>query len=257
MDIVIIGKVLQRLLLSPGGFILVGFFLTVYLYAKRQKGRTAAALLTFFFYLFSLSPVAFCLIRPLESFCPPEPQVSGTPCDAVILLGGGAVRRADLAFGGSLGGAGAKRLLAAAGLAEKEKLPLLISGGSWQQDGVSEAELSFKMLRALGAGGYGLLVENKARTTQENARFSAAICGEKGYKKCYLVTSAYHMPRALLLFQKAFGPHGIVLVPFPCDYQTEEPPRFDAFSFLPDLSSLAVSTTAVKEYLGYLAALIS
>ncbi len=257
MDIVIIGKVLQRLLLPPGGFILFGLILTLYLFIYKQKGRTLAALTTFFLYILSISPVAFCLIRPLESFCPPEPKVSGAPCEAVILLGGGAVKRADLSCGGSLGGAGAERLLTAAGLAEKEKLPLLISGGSWQQDGAAEAELSFKMLRALGVGGYGLILENKARTTNENARFSAAICGEKGYKKCYLVSSAYHMPRALLLFQKAFGPHGIVLVPFPCDYQTEEPPRFDAFSFLPDLNSLAVSTVAVKEYLGYLFALVS
>ena len=76
--------------------------------------------------------------------------------------------------------AGAARLLTAARLAKQHSLPVLISGGQVFSDGVSEALVAERILLQLGLPQEQIIVETQARTTKENAAYTAAICHERG-----------------------------------------------------------------------------
>ena len=87
----------------------------------------------------------------------------------------------------------------------------------------------------------------KSRTTAENARYSAPIIQERGWRRPALVTSALHLFRSDHLFRQ----QGIVAVPVGCEYRTDEFPR-DLFAILPSETALLRHQEAAHEYLGCL-----
>ncbi len=92
---------------------------------------------------------------------------------------------------------------------------LLISGGSGSllQEEV-EAELLGKYLISIGVNKDDILLESKSRNTYENALFSKELIQDNlSFKKILLVTSAIHMKRSLLCFNK----QGIAVIPFSVD----------------------------------------
>ena len=84
----------------------------------------------------------------------------------------------------------------------------------------------------------------KARNTEEEAQMIAAA----GFRRIRLVTSAWHMPRAKMLFERA----GLEVVPAPTDYEmhycTESPIK--CLDFLPNADALWRNGVAVKEWVG-------
>ena len=61
-----------------------------------------------------------------------------------------------------------------------------------------------------------ITLEDKSRNTDENARFTAAIVHPKPSQRWIIVTSAFHMPRAMGVFEKA-GFHPIA---YPVAFRT-------------------------------------
>ena len=59
-----------------------------------------------------------------------------------------------------------------------------------------------------------------------------------------LITSCWHMPRALREFKRKF----LSIVPAPCGKAEEIPVGFTAW--LPDAGSISKSTTMIQEYVG-------
>ena len=64
-----------------------------------------------------------------------------------------------------------------------------------------------------------LLIERKARNTWENAVYTKALVGPKPGERWLLVTSGWHMPRAIGAFRKV----GFEVEPWPVDYRTAGP----------------------------------
>jgi uncharacterized SAM-binding protein YcdF (DUF218 family) len=60
-----------------------------------------------------------------------------------------------------------------------------------------------------------LIIENRSRSTAENARYTAEILRQKGIRKIILVTDAVHMRRA----QKTFEKWGLTVIPAPCGFR--------------------------------------
>ena len=83
-----------------------------------------------------------------------------------------------------------------------------------------------------------LILEAKSRDTYENAAFLKAELTRKGElgpgKRWLLITSAYHMPRAIGAFRKA----GFDVEAWPVDYRTRGQRRLDA-AFRQGLGGLA------------------
>ena len=96
--------------------------------------------------------------------------------------------------------------------------------------------------KALGVKEENLLINPLPKDTKEEALFTKTIVGEKPF---VLVTSATHMPRAMMLFKSL----GLNPIPAPTDFYTKE---FKGYWQLPNMNSFYVSKVAMHEYIGIL-----
>jgi len=111
------------------------------------------------------------------------------------------------------------------------------------------------LMEMLGVPRDDILVQNDSLNTQQDAEYSCAIIKEKGYMKVILVTSAFHMPRSVALFEA----QGCPVIPAPVDYSVTEDswnalfhPSTEEFfiDLLPSYTHLSAVTKSMKEYLG-------
>ena len=197
------------------------------------------------------------LTRSLEwQYLPPDtyPQT-----EVIVVLGGSTDSAQYPRQIVEIGGAG-DRLLYAAHLYHQGVAPhLLLTGGyiPWKNERNAPADDMAEILGMLGVPESALWYETDSRNTYENARFSREILAEKGIERIILVTSAMHMPRAAALFEK----QGFEVIPAPADYNITQTgwarlwePNLTTqlFNFLPSVSHLSETTSALKEYIGIL-----
>ena len=122
---------------------------------------------------------------------------------AVIVLGAGLLAgQVPPLLAGRL-----QQALAAAQQQELEggqgRIPIVPSGGQGADESRSEGEAMAEWLLEHGASERDILVEDRARTTEENLRYSAGLLQQAGIDPPYLiVTSNYHAPRAAMLARK-------------------------------------------------------
>jgi len=127
---------------------------------------------------------------------------------------------------------------------------ILITGGNGQliHGGYSEGEWTKLQLKQLQVPDSAVLIEGKSRNTYENAKFSKELLQNRGLKPKYLlVTSAFHMRRALMIFRN----QGMDVDPYPCNFFLGG----DAFSFqqlIPDFVIVTYWPTYFKEIVGYM-----
>ena len=168
-----------------------------------------------------LSPLGNVLILPLEQRFPPWDPSHGAP-DGVVMLGGAISPSISLERGTIAFTEGAARFVATVELARRyPNARIIISGGtsSLFYDEEPEAGVAVKEFEALGIPHDRLSAEEQSRNTVENAVFSRLIANPQPGERWLLVTSAYHMPRAVGTFRAA----GFPIQPYPVDYQTRGP----------------------------------
>ena len=232
-------------LLPPGIFIVALFALAWYAWKRRGERRIAALLfaLTFVFYLLCTSVVAERTLGWLEQAYLPPAEPAG---DVIIMLGGGAMPDSpDVDGVGALCSSPANRLLTAVRLQRKLGVPILLSGGQVYEDTGAEAKIARRMLIDLGVPEEQILVETRSVNTTQNARYSAEILRAQGLTQPILVTSAFHMKRAVLNFKK----QGIDVVPYPADYQVTHHPVFHYTKLRPQTEALLNNVTVLQETL--------
>lgn len=242
----IVGKILAALLFPPGIFILLALASGILAWRGMKKTAVAlAAFLSLFAYFSSTCACSNFLIRCLEDRYPPLSAAAGA--SLVVVLGGG-YNEASPEYGsqGSLMPVAEKRAVYGLELARAYDLPLLYSGGKGfdaTTDG-AESEAARRLWLALGFDAKRLAIETASLDTKGNAAGVAAMV--KG-RRVLLVTSAMHMPRSILAFQKA----GLSAIPAPTDYRAKRsPPAWT--DFLPDSSRLEATRFALHEYVGLL-----
>jgi uncharacterized SAM-binding protein YcdF (DUF218 family) len=123
-----------------------------------------------------------------------------------------------MAHGGPVVRASADRLITAAALARRyPNARIVFTGGSGNllSNDAREADYAAELFESLGISRERLTLERRARNTQENAEFAKALAAPKGGERWLLLTSAYHMPRAVGLFRKA----GFAVEPYPVDWR--------------------------------------
>lgn len=94
---------------------------------------------------------------------------------------------------------------------------IIVSGGNaiFANDSFREADFLRKNLMDLGIPEADILIERNSRNTIENSRFVKQVADSASLNGTFvLITSAFHMPRAVLTFEKA----GIKVRPYPCAY---------------------------------------
>ncbi|MDY6269569.1 MAG: YdcF family protein [Selenomonadaceae bacterium] len=231
--------------LPPGVFIVAFFALAWYAWRRRGERRLAAMIagMTFVFYLLCTGFVAEKTLGALESVYTPPVDPQG---DVIIMLGGGAMPDSpDVDGVGALCADPANRLLTAVRLQRKLDIPILLSGGQVYEDTGAEAKIAKRMLMSLGVPEDKIFVETKSINTTQNAKFSAEILREQGFSYPLLVTSAFHMKRAVLNFEK----QGIAVTPYPADYQVTHHPVFHYTKLRPQTEALLNNVTVLQESL--------
>lgn len=230
--------------LPPGIFFLA--FLLLACFAWKRGERLAAkgiVVMTVLFYLLSTYLVADVLMGALESAYEPPENPQG---DVVIMLGGGAFSDApDVDGEGALTASPSARLLTAVRLARKFDLPILVSGGQVFQESGKEALLAKRTLLSLGVPETQILVEGTSQNTVQNAAYTAKILKEHDLTRPILVTSAFHMKRSVLNYEKL----GIEVVPYPTDYMVSHHPIFHCVKLAPSADALRTNATVLQESL--------
>lgn len=204
------------------------------------------ACMTLLLYLSTIPLVGDAVIRSLEQQYP-VPAKPGA--DGIIMLTGGAVTGStDVDGRDSLLDQTLARAAAAAELHKQTKLPILISGGQVYADTANEGQITKRKLLSFGVPEQSIILENQSRSTKENAEKSKALLEQLQWKRPLLVTSAYHLPRAV----HHFTGQGISVIPYPTAYMVSPTPVFSIIKLVPSASALDKLSLALKEYAGLL-----
>jgi uncharacterized SAM-binding protein YcdF (DUF218 family) len=191
-------------------------------------------------------PVGVLLLRPLEERFPPLPA-NAPPPYGVIVLGGPINAALSLAHGKTALGEGAARLTEAAILARRfPEAKIIYTGGNGSliPSNGNEASEARNLLVALGVDASRIEIETRSRNTDENARYTAALVKPNPEQTWRLVTSAFHMPRSMGLFEKA----GFSVQADPVDYRTFG--DFRDWELSQPLAGLKMFETAAREWIG-------
>lgn len=233
-------------ILPPGIFILLMLGLCVKLLKFSKKFSAAVFVVTLVFYLLCTSFVAEKFMGWLEELHQPPAQVETSGADVIVLLGGGAISQVpDVDGVGALCASPANRLLTAVRLQKMLNVPILISGGQVYSDSGAEAEISARVLKSLGVPEDKILTETKSVNTTQNARYCATILREKNFAKPLLVTSAFHMNRAMLNFNLCrYKP-----IAYPTDFTVSHKPTFHYTKLRPQAEALLLNVTVMQELL--------
>lgn len=196
--------------------ILAALGLLALLFRWRILGRRLLVASALVIVLFGLIPGGQLILYPLEErFVRPD-EAAVAEAAGIIVLGGAekpyltSVRNEPALSDNAL------RLVAAADLANRyPEKPLYYTGGIAAENGTDEADVAALAFAWMGLAPERVTLERESRNTHTNATETRKLI-EPGDAPWILVTSAYHMPRAVGAFRAA----GWNVVPYPVGYRT-------------------------------------
>ncbi len=232
-------------LTPPGLFLLPMAAGLIALAARRPRtGAIVVALSWTGLLVMSLPAVSTPLARDWES-CPALSRPLPIGPRAIVVLAAGRYHAAP-EYGGhdTVGADTLVRLRYAARLFRETHLPILVSGGA-PLGGTAAARLMRRVLKRDFATPVKW-VEASSRTTAQNARYSWVVLRSQKIRSIFLVTQAWHMPRAAALFREA----GFKVVPAPTGFVTRSRRGQTVLAYLPSAHALALSALIVHEMIG-------
>lgn len=231
---------ISAFLLPPGCLLVIALAGLLALRKHRRRGLTLLVLAFSALYFFSTAYVSKQLLQSLETpFVDPARELA----EAIVVLGGGKYFSAPEYGGDTVDASELMRLRYAAWLQRTLKKPLLVTGGSPEGSAITEA-IAMKRVLEQELHVPVRWVEEESRTTEENARFSYRLLQRSDIHRIYLVTHAWHMPRARVTFERA----GFIVVPAPTAYATTY--RRTLIDFMPSATALRDSSIFFHEMIG-------
>ncbi|AZO93334.1 YdcF family protein [Halocella sp. SP3-1] len=235
-------KTIASFLTLPGIFILLWFIVTLYLFRIRQSRfiKYLSLITLILMYIMASAFGTVVLLKPLELMKQAVIIEGNYP---IVVLGGGinylTNKKADLKP------PTLQRLVNGYQLFRKYGGPLIFTGGvAIGHHQISEAEVAANWLKDMGVARDEIIIEDRARTTFENALYTKEILEKYHYKRVYLVTSAVHLLRATKVFKK----QGIDVIPIPAGYLSSH--SLGWLDYLPNRSAFSSNMAAVHEWLG-------
>ncbi len=224
-------------------FLVTGLLLM--LFTKRRRPAGGWILIgTFLLVFFSYDAGSNLILRPLEQSATSLPAAQPSSAEPwVVVLGAGLSVDARIPLTAQLSPSSMVHL--AEGIICYRQRPgskLLLSGGKgFARE--SEAEIMARVAVALGVPPEDVMKEDQSRDTEEQVRRIRQYVGEQAF---VLVTSAAHMPRALLLF----GNLGMDPRPAATAHRATVVESHSPRDVFPKPSALRKAEMAVHEYLG-------
>lgn len=244
--IFVIQKIVLRLMFPVGLCLILGFF--GLLFRRRRFFSTCLIILSFILLLLLSTPyVSLHMLKIIEdkagSYANPQELVKRGVKYIVVLSGD--YRMGRLTSGDHLG-CSVIRLIEGARLFKAvPESKLVLTGGAIP--GLSGDEVIAEQMKLvaldLGVPETAIIHEDKSWTTEDQARACKKIVGDHRFA---LVTSAYHLPRSMMMFRHA----GLDPIPAPCDFLTKEI-RADYSSLTPQAGGLMVSQIVFKETIAH------
>lgn len=215
----------------------------------RRLGTWLVSLVTLVLLAVTLLPLERFYLAPLERRFP-IPELPAK-VDGIIVLGGGiSFRELDGEPRPELNESGGDRLMAFAALARRyPEAKIVFSGGSGslRKPDLREADAAQVLLADFGIDPARIVLQRRSRNTWEDASFAKEQLNPQPGEVWVLITSAFHMPRAVGCFRQV----GWEVIPYPVDYLAGER---DWLSFdLNPVGTLGLFTIASKEWVGLVA----
>ncbi|HEV2162001.1 MAG TPA: YdcF family protein [Stellaceae bacterium] len=214
----VVSKVLQ-VVFNPGNLLLIVLAIGAWrLSASRgRKGLALVVLVLVAGAAAAVEPLASLPLVPLENRFPVLHTLPAK-VDGIILLGGAVDPERTAEYGQVALNRSGARVTETLRLAQRYPAArIVLSGGigGLLNEPTTEAAATAQLLTELGVAANRLVIEDKSRTTHENAVFSKRIVDPKPGEVWILVTSADHMPRAVGCFRHIGWP----VVADPVDFE--------------------------------------
>lgn len=196
-------------------------------------------------------------VRTAEGWAERASAADACEADAIVVLSEGRVVAPGKAAVSEWNDA--DRFFAGVELFRAGKAPLLVfTGGAapWEPNAAPEGDILAEYAKAMGVPDGHISKTPRVTDTAEEAQAVATLLRARltgptrrgGPPHVLLVTSAFHMPRARRLFERA----GISVIPFPVDFKVSANGVLSVLDFLPTASALAKTELALREGYGRL-----
>lgn len=235
--------------LQPSNLIavLAGLALVLVVLGMKRVAKFAGGLSAALLILFGLLPTGQILIAPLEDRFPqPDPDQLGA-VSGIIVLGGAESPALTIARDTVTVKDTGGRLTTGLALARRFPEAMILSTAGYRDKGLTQAEVAGRFFMEAGINPHRLILETESHNTFENAVLSRKLVDPQPTETWLLVTSAFHMPRSMAVFNAA----GWAVIPFPTDYRSlpngELSWRFDV------ASRLREADLALHEWIGLVA----
>jgi uncharacterized SAM-binding protein YcdF (DUF218 family) len=238
-----IGFLLKKFIsffLEPVGLVLTLLVFGIYYFYAKNENRAEKFFLSslFLLFLFSYPPFANYLISHLENQYAQYDYAKQVKY--IHVLGNGHDSDKTQPLSSQLTEASIKRVVEGIVIHNKTPDSKIIFTGYEGKTDISQALINAKMAQALDISREDMLVNPLPKDTKEEALFSKTVVGSNPF---VLVTSASHMPRAMMLFE-SLGMHPIAA---PTNFYKTE---FRGYLRAPSAHALYISTIAIHEYIG-------
>jgi uncharacterized SAM-binding protein YcdF (DUF218 family) len=237
---------------SPVNLLLFAALIGVLLcFGRRARfGRGLALIAILVLIAAATLPLGMLLIAPLEGRFPVPPQDLPPP-EGIIVLGGAIDDGVSQARQETVFNEGGERVTEAVVLAKRyPQARVVYTSGSSSFTGQTSTEAlqARKLMSQMGIAPERVTIEDKSRNTDENARFTAAIVHPQPSQRWIVATSAFHIPRAMGVFEKAgFNP-----IAYPVAFRTRGRWPDDLRLRFEPVLNLRTFEIAVHEWIGLL-----
>ncbi|TAE31331.1 MAG: YdcF family protein [Cytophagales bacterium] len=242
-------------LLTPAGWLFFSLLGAIFLRNVRWRKRLLISSLVVF-WLLGNGPLTNELMRVWEIESPTLPIVAttGSPRVAVVLTGNMINALHEPTPLRPVLGREADRAGQALWLYKTCRVQkIIISGGQGNMviltpSAVDEGQMVRSFLETAGVRAGDIVLEPRSKNTYENARFSATVLREQfRTDACVVVTSAWHMRRAMACFQR----QGLRVTPWPAAQLSERRAVAPGAYLLPNEKAFGDAQLLFREMVGY------
>jgi uncharacterized SAM-binding protein YcdF (DUF218 family) len=244
------------LFIYPLGFASLLLILGLLFWKKQQLAKYVIILAFVILFLGGNRYVSSVVVRSLE-WRFPAPNLSLAP-DAIVILGGGTEPAISPRLSVEVNAAGDRVIYGAILARQSPQAKVIVSGGDidfLDLAPTTPAQDMVTLLTLMGISQDRIIQQGNSRNTYEDAQLTCKIIDENNFSRVLLVTSAMHMPRSMMMFEKA----GCTVIPAPTDFTITEAawqhlwhPNVEEFFInpVPAYTNLSTLTKSIKEYLG-------
>jgi uncharacterized SAM-binding protein YcdF (DUF218 family) len=247
-------KIISAVIYPVGMVTMLAILAMLFALFRWRRLAVGCCLLAFgVFFVCAMPNTASSLISGLESQYPQQPLEDIPRANVIVVLGGSLGAPIPPRQHVQLTG-GADRLWHAARLYKAGKAPrvILTGGNVFTQEGIEgESWYASQLLADWGIPRTTMITETQSRNTYQNAVNTRPLLEAMNARRILLVTSGFHMPRALEVFRKTLADTNIEIVPASADILVTGATGPTVLGYLPSAGALNGTRLALHEHLGH------